>query len=924
MKKRFFAVLLALCLLLSLVPVANGEGEVAVTLSSVEDFLRFARACARENYSKGRVFVLVADLDLTGMDYVPAPFFAGRFNGNGHTIKGLSLAVEGSRLGLFRQIGTDGIVENLFVGGSVQPGGTQEYIGGIAGVNEGQIQSCHFSGTVKGISNIGGIVGHNTETGRILSSWFEGSVLGEHQVGGIAGLNEGLLFQCENTGKVNTEEIVPSGKPSLDISRFSLADFDISYLSQDDFVNVSNISGIAGENNGIVQSCRNSGNVGFKSTGYNIGGIIGKNSGFVDFCSNEGIINGRRDVGGIVGQSIPYAVWNFTNEKVDELKEAMSYMHYLLDNSIETVDSGAEEVFYHLLMMNSYTEQAIKALVRSIENIGDSSITVTTPTVPDYQRPYKDPLEDLINGVAEGDAAQQLEELAKGPSWNEIASSLEEFAKETGVSVSLSLDTQGFKTAVHNMFGEAAYLGASVADSVTSLAQNINDITRQMGYIMNILSSIAADTGDLVTRKDLSLEKAYERNEGAVARCMNEGSVQAETNAGGIVGCVGFELAFDMEDSLNTSELLTLHAEQTLFAVIRACRNSAEVVSRSDTAGGVSGRMDAGAVIDCIASGHITVQNGDYAGGIAGLSKGTVSRCWSRVMVEGRRYVGGVAGFGRDLMGNRTWTQISRASEYQGAVAGWAEGTVSYNQYVDSWPEGVDGVSRAGQADLISSEEFLSQGSAPAGFETVTVTFFVEDTAVQTLKIPFGGAVDVLPEVPNRGSAAWEWNSFDRSHIFGDTEVRGSYISPRTAIASGEPVPLFLVEGQFYEYQALTVLPFDGTESHPQAVAGYTLSVNDYSGDLTVRMRTQGPVDLFQARDGYEPEKISTRTDGQYLVFSLPNGGSVVCVEREEHDRTRLAVLIIAVLLEGILIILLVRKFKRRRLKQGSTPGEAQ
>lgn len=252
MKRKIFAAILALCLLVSLVPAACGESGVDVTLASADDFLRFARACARENYSKGRVFLLVADLDLTGTDYSSVPFFAGHFNGNGHTIRGLSLAAEGSRLGLFRQIGTDGVVENLFVRGTVQPGGTQEYIGGIAGVNEGQILSCHFSGTIKGIGNIGGIVGYNAKTGRIFSSRFEGCVLGEHQVGGIAGLNDGLLFQCENTGKVNTEEIVPSVKPSLDLSRFSLTDFDVSYLSQDDFVNLSNISGIAGENNGIV------------------------------------------------------------------------------------------------------------------------------------------------------------------------------------------------------------------------------------------------------------------------------------------------------------------------------------------------------------------------------------------------------------------------------------------------------------------------------------------------------------------------------------------------------------------------------------------------------------------------------------------------------------------------------------------------
>ena len=176
-----------------------------------------------------------------------------------------------------------------------------------------------------------------------------------------------------------------------------------------------------------------------------------------------------------------------------------------------------------------------------------------------------------------------------------------------------------------------------------------------------------------------------------------EGSVRAENNAGGIVGTIGFEVSFDMEDTLNTSGLLSMHAEQTLFAVVRACQNSAQILSRSDAAGGVLGRMDVGAVIDCVSSGHISSQNGDYVGGIVGTAKGSVSRCWSRVIVEGRRYVGGISGYGTDLLENRTWAQVSRASEYQGAVAGWAEGTVRNNQYVEAWPEGVDGISCLGE-----------------------------------------------------------------------------------------------------------------------------------------------------------------------------------------------------------------------------------
>ena len=184
------------------------------------------------------------------------------------------------------------------------------------------------------------------------------------------------------------------------------------------------------------------------------------------------------------------------------------------------------------------------------------------------------------------------------------------------------------------------------------------------------------------------------------------------------------------------------------------------------------------------------------------------------------------------------------------------------------------------------------------------------------MMLPFGGSVEQLPEVPNRGSAYWVWNDFDQSHIFGDTEVRGTYLSPRTAISSGEAVPLFLVEGQFYDHQVLQVIPFDYSKEDPEAITGYTLSVNDFAGDLTIHMRTLMPVDLYRVNIGSEPEKLTTRADGQYLVFSVPNGSSIYCVERQEKDRWRLAVLIPAIAVEVLLFVILIRKIRKRKTKE--------
>ena len=91
--------------------------------------------------------------------------------------------------------------------------------------------------------------------------------------------------------------------------------------------------------------------------------------------------------------------------------------------------------------------------------------------------------------------------------------------------------------------------------------------------MMNELGS-----GDLISTRDLSLDEAYDHDEGAVARCDNRGSVRAEVNAGGVVGCVAFELSFDREDTLGGADYLPAHAEQLLFAVVRESKNSGEVL----------------------------------------------------------------------------------------------------------------------------------------------------------------------------------------------------------------------------------------------------------------------------------------------------------------------------------------------------------
>ena len=879
--KRFFCVLLAALMLLPLSPAAlaaeDGTTETAAPevverrISSARELASFTRACARESYSYGVRFVLTEDIDLaeSGVELESAGYFAGEFDGGGHTIRGLEITAAGSRLGLFRQIAPNASVHDLNIEGSVLPTGTRTEIGGLAGLNEGTIRNCSFTGEVRGVQDVGGVVGKNT--GTMSGCRFSGSAAGEHQVGGVIGTNAGVVFSCENTGKVNNEEIIPGSERR----------FDLSALSQEDFVDLSNIGGVAGENTGALRFCRCSGAVGYPYAGYNVGGIVGKNSGFVDNCRFSGAVEGRRDVGGVVGQSIPYAAWELSQDKLEELARAIAALSGMLGAAAKKVDDTSKDVAAALQAMSGSSSQALGAISQLLKTGADQT-------------------------------SHYLDGITVDPETGEITLPDVDFA---------AADTSAMTAALNNLFAQSAVLNGKMDDVVGDTAEDLKNITGQMGYVFNLLFSLIRDisAGDLISRRDLSLEEAYDHDEGAIGKCENRGSVHGETNVGGIVGTIAFELSFDMEDTLGSADFLPTQAEQILFSAVRACENRGRVESRGDNAGGIAGRMDIGAVVDCVSVGAVASQNGDYVGGVTGVSQGSLARCWSRCSLAGGKYIGGIAGSGRSIADCRAWTHIDRGTEYRGAVAGWADGEVRGNLYADSWPEGVDGVSRIGQAEALTKTELLALEGAPAELETVTVRFLVDGEAVQTLRLPFGGAVETLPAVENKGSAYWVWDSVELDQVYADTDVTGRYLAPTHTLSSGEDIPQFLVEGEFYEDQSLAVQPFTASDESGGTLAGYTLCVEGFAGTLTVRMRSEsGAAVLVRGADGSYTAAPS-EWDGRYLVFGLENGGSFVVSQQPEQPDLRLFALIGG---GALLVLLIVVRAASKRRRTRRKPGK--
>lgn len=258
MKKRLLSLLLVLAMVFSLMPAALAADTVDVSALpeytadadtsagaaykiSTEEGLRAFAAAVKADDGKGTYnlsgvsFYLANDIALTGT-WTPVgngvsavkDFFAGTFDGCGHTISGLN--VQGQ--GLFAAI-NQAAIRNLNVSGTVNS--TVNYVGGIVGkVQAGTIENCSFSGsvssskksayvggiagglysanvTISGCANTadvtggyaGGILGYWRTAATIQNCYNTGSITGSDKAAGIvAHLNKGTIENCYSIGAV--------------------------------------------------------------------------------------------------------------------------------------------------------------------------------------------------------------------------------------------------------------------------------------------------------------------------------------------------------------------------------------------------------------------------------------------------------------------------------------------------------------------------------------------------------------------------------------------------------------------------------------------------------------------------------------------------------------------------------------------------
>lgn len=841
LKKRIIPAGLSLILIImtviSIMPInVSAEDSLnVIEISRVNELIEFANKCKYDSYSKDKIVKLTADIDVSGSDFKGISYFAGTFDGGSHIISGFNVDYKGSDFGFFRYIAESGFITNLNISGSINVTGSQENIGGIAGVNKGVINESSFSGKVNASTATGAIAGYNHENAKIVSCTSDADILATNQTGGIAGVNDGLISSCTSKSRVNTQEL----DTTLDIGGVDVGTLNLTQ----NVIDRNDMGGIAGESTGIISDCVNYGKIGFAHTGYNVGGIAGKQSGKVITCSNEGEIYGRKDVGGIVGQAEPDIESEYLNDRVDDVQSSIDIINSTLNNMSSLMNNASSDV-------KSYTENII-----------------------DQYKELLDKLQDKLNGNNDNDEKIEdfVDDISKDIENSTVADDIH------GLADTVDSEIRTIADSIERISAQIKNIGNTVTETMDVVTSDDN-------YIEDISSADSAQNSDGVIAKSV--------NRGAVHGDINAGGIAGTMN---VEYDVDPEYDLDITETTNV-RLRSTVSDVVIYCINYGEVNSKKDCAggivglqelglvygsegygtvKSETgnyAGGIAGNS-ASAITDSYSL--CNVESEDYTGGICGKGY-TMQNCISIPAILGDGEAKG---------------------SLAGIIE--SDGEVSTNIFVNDIYGGIDDINYSGKADSASYEAVMAMENIPDGFHRVTLVFKADGNVIDTKNIAYNANLGVseLPSIPDKDGyyAQWPENIVSKP-ILQNTVVEAEYHvwieSVAGDIASQNDKPLFIAEGKFYDDNKITLSKCDtdnlsGDIEYSYAWKMRGTDVKD-KGTKTCHFyikNTSGSSEVWY-RDNADSGwvKADAKEHGSYMTAEIPYEADFAVIHKESSN----------------------------------------
>ena len=703
----------------------------------------------------------------------------------------------------------------------------------------------------------------------------DGDVHGDHFVGGIAGQNTGVIRNCTNHAAINT---TPQ-QNSIEIS-----DITMETLTNTESANtVTDIGGIAGISSGVIRGCDNYDDVGYQHMGYNIGGIVGTQSGYVVDCENHGNIQGRKEVGGIVGQMEPASLIEYTEDTLQILQGQLSDLSGLVNQTSSNAQTNANQISGQIGVLQDQTQTARDAVDTLLPDADD-------PELPDP---------DTVL------AAQNT-----------------------------------LTTTLNAMPGTLRSITYATQATVNGLTRDLNAVSGQISAMGETINGASENLGGSIT--DISDQDTPELLTGKVENCRNYGSVLADLNIGGIAGAIAMENDLDIFEDWEQNGEESLNFQSEIRAVILNCENSGTVTGKKQNVGGIVGWQMFGLVKNTANTGKVDGTNADYVGGISGMSTGYIRCDWVKAEIHGKTYVGGISGSATVVSDSLVQARLIGAKEKLGVILGFAEESrsddqqpIAANYYlcVDTDPGAIDGISYAGLAEPKSLADFMQLENLPELFHTVSIRFLLNDDRVVEIEVAPGGKLEAsqIPAVPEKAGYMGVWDGLENANlqnILFDMSFAPIYTAYSAVIQTEQTrengLPILLVEGSFTDRAAVSIgessaMPILGKKEI--LLEAWTITMNE-AGNIAHLLLPEGEeadhIKLYVSDSDGVWQELSFSLDGRYLVFPVTSNSFNIVLVQQQADYSVFVIAGICLFMTAVVVGVVFGARKQRKGKQAT------
>lgn len=479
-------------------------------------------------------------------------------------------------------------------------------------------------------------------------------------------------------------------------------------------------------------------------------------------------------------------------------------------------------------------------------------------------------------------------------------------------------------------------INSTMRTASNQLTDKMRAVTAQVSVVSNLMLDAVeeiSDPGSKTIYEDESEDLIASQSDGKIENSINRGSIDADMNVGGIAGTMGVENLLDPEEDNKDEGTSLLRTSYTVSAVLIGNINEGSITAKKDMVGGIVGQEELGLVTACESYGDVTGVN--QVGGIAGAASAKLRSNWAKCALSGEKYIGGIVGQGTDsdltdgsliAINNRAIVSVLEGRQYVGAVSGGQDGGFYGNLFVSDDLQGIDRLSRVGQAEPVTYETLLAQENVPDSFRKLTLTFKADGHIIKKISFDYGASFTLAdyPEIPQKNGYYAEWSAPVLDQLHTDTVVNVEYTpyipSLSSSVTRENGRPVFFVDGFFGGSNAVQVTQQDITADVHGVTEQWLLEFTD-DGNETHQIRyltpgkAKGKVYVKQADGSWH--KVETGSFGSYTTFTTTGTEVEVAFVPAKLPVWAFCVGGAALL---VLLLLLAKRIKSKRGPKGEKP----